>query len=115
MLTEHARLLLAAAFCPYLGLALYDGWLHESARKVPMAEQVSHAAIALAVTTLLLGVFTGRAGLARLGLIIYIAATVVDEGRFHGALPAHERRLHFLAYACFAAFVGAAWALGAFA
>ena len=106
------KIMLAAALCPYLGLALYDGWLHEKARRVPMPEQVFHATIALSLSALLFGLFTDRPLVARLALAVFVVAALIDEFRFHGPLAQFERRLHFLAYTCFAGFIGVAIWLG---
>jgi hypothetical protein len=42
-------------------------------------------------------------------------ATAIDEFGFHAPLAARERRLHFAAYACLAAFLGVACWRGALA
>jgi len=109
------RLILALAFLPYLALALFDGWLHEKARRVPKFEQALHALIAMAVITLLSGIFGGRSWLAWPALAVFVSAAAWDELGFHRQLAARERRLHYVAYLCFGGFVGVALWRGALA
>jgi hypothetical protein len=104
--------LLVLGFAPYLGLALYDGWLHEKARRVPMREQFLHASVFVALVALWSGLVF-KPVLVWPALAVFAVAAFFDEFGYHGMLDKRERRLHFAAYACFAAFVGwAAW-LGA--
>lgn len=114
MLSLGEKSLLLLSFLPYLAVAGYDGWLHEKARRVPIIEQCFHAAIAVSVTALLWAVFTGRPTVATLALAVFALAAAVDEFGFHGMLVQHERRLHYLGYACFALFVATAYAMGRF-
>ena len=109
------RWMILVSFCPYLAVAGYDGWLHEKARRVPFAEQCFHALAALSLPVLLWGLYAQKPGLALAGLIFFAIAASIDEVRFHGPLGRHERRLHFLGYACFAGFAAVAWRLGGFA
>ena len=104
--------LLILGFAPYLGLALYDGWLHEKARRVPMGEQLLHATVFVALIALWVGLWRAPA-LVWPALALFAVAAFLDEFGYHGMLESRERRLHFAAYACFAGFVAwAAW-LGA--
>jgi hypothetical protein len=109
------RWLMFAAFGPYLAVALYDGWLHEKARQVPIVEQCFHATIAVSVCTLLWALHGGRSQIAIAALAVFGFAAFVDEFRFHRMLAQRERRLHVVGYACFAAFVVVAYRLGGFA
>ena len=113
LLTAGQKILLAASLLPDLVLALYDGWLHEKARRVPRIEQVLHGALFLMGIAFVAGVFTGRMLLAVPALAMFAVAAIVDEWGFHGSLAMRERRLHHLAYACFAGFVMVAVAMGA--
>ena len=109
MIALSQKQLLLVGFAPYLGLALYDGWLHEKARRVPLREQVLHAAVFLAVVALWLGLLR-MPMLVWPALVVFAVAAFLDEFVYHGMLERRERRLHFAAYACFAGFVGwAAW------
>ena len=114
MLDTTQKGILLASLVPYLALSAYDGWLHEKARRVPRAEQVLHALLALSAIALIFGLFSGRAWLAWPGLAVYVPAAIADEAAFHGMLERRERKLHHVAYACFAGFVAVAFALGAF-
>ncbi|KGQ18779.1 hypothetical protein LF41_312 [Lysobacter dokdonensis DS-58] len=106
-------LVLAAALLPYVALALYDGWLHEKARRVPRVEQALHALLFVTGVAFVSGVFTGRSWLAVPALGVFAFAAIWDEWGFHGPLDVRERRLHYVAYACFAAFVAVACGTGA--
>jgi hypothetical protein len=110
--TSH-RLVLAASAMPYLALALYDGWLHGCARRVPWREQAVHGVVAISLAGLGLGLFHGRPRLALTCLAVFAVAALTDELAWHGSLASRERRVHHLAYACFAGFIALAWWLGA--
>jgi hypothetical protein len=110
--TAHHAILFAS-LAPYLALSAYDGWLHEKARRVPRAEQVLHALLALSAIALIFGLFTDRPWFAWPGLAVFVPAAIADERGFHGLLEPRERRLHHVAYACFAGFIGVAAWLGA--
>ncbi|MDQ6685356.1 MAG: hypothetical protein M3Z16_09520 [Pseudomonadota bacterium] len=109
------KTLLFLAFVPYLGLALYDGWLHEKARRVPRVEQLIHAAIAVSLAAIVAGLFFDRPVLVLPALACFSVAALLDELGYHRSLHRHERRLHFAAYACFAVFIGVAIHLQAIA
>ncbi|WP_170113098.1 hypothetical protein [Ahniella affigens] len=110
MSQTHTLIALWAAFCPYLALALYDGWLHEKARRVPKLEQLSHGLIFVSVIALWTGLYHQHTLLTRGALAVFTVTAFIDEWVYHGPLHGHERRLHFIAYTCFAGFVGvAAW------
>lgn len=112
MIPNTTVILLWAAFCPYLALALYDGWLHEKARRVPKLEQLSHALIAVSVVALWVGLIREQTLLARGALTVFAVTAFVDEWYYHGPLDRRERRLHFVAYGCFAGFIAVVAALG---
>ena len=115
MLDAGQKQTLLLSMAPYVCLALYDGWLHERARRVPAAEQLFHAAAFLSFALLIASLFLNRPRLALPSLAGFALATAVDELRFHGGLERRERGLHFAAYACFATFVAVAWRIGALA
>ena len=114
MTIDADRLLLIAAFSPYVGVALYDGWLHEKARRVPRLEQALHALAFAAVSTLWWALWMHRAGWALAALIVFACTAGFDEFGYHGPLDRHERRIHAVAYLCFAGFAAVAWRLGGF-
>ena len=104
--------LLLLGFVPYLSLALYDGWLHEKARRVPWREQLLHGSVFASLVTLWWGLLREPRAVWP-ALAVFALAAFFDEFGYHGMLAARERRLHFAAYASFAGFVSwAAW-LGA--
>jgi hypothetical protein len=105
------KLVLAISFVPYLCLALYDGWLHEKARSVPIAEQATHALLVISLAAFASGVFLDLRRLVLPALAVLIVATLADELGFHGSLPSHERRIHFAAYACLGLFAAVAFAI----
>ena len=105
--------LLFFSFLPYTTVALYDAWLHERARRVPLPEQTVHAAAFLAIVLLFSGLLFARPGLIFAGVSAFAALSAVDEVGFHRGLPRRERLLHFLAYACFAGFAFVAIRIGA--
>ena len=115
MLTIAQKGILLASLVPYLGLSAYDGWLHEKARRVPRIEQGLHALLFVAAVALIYGLFAGKPWVAWIGLAVFVPAALADELGWHGLLERRERRLHHVAYACFAGFVAVAFALGAFA
>ena len=94
------------AAIPYLTIAGYDFWLHETDRQVPKAERAFHAVVITAVVTFLASATLGWNLVAKVALFILLPAAAVDEFRFHGDLDAHERRIHFLGGAALAACIG---------
>lgn len=104
MLNAGQNYALLLAMTPYLCLALYDGWLHERSRRVPLAEQAVHALAVLSVATLTIGLFFDRPRWVLPAIIGFGVVTAADEVGFHGGLPRRERLLHFAAYACFGGF-----------
>jgi len=114
MLGFAQKLVLFISFLPYMSLAAYDGWLHEKSRKVPMLEQCFHALVAIALIVLVWSLFSHHPAFAIPALCIFAIAALVDEIGFHKMLENRERRLHHMAYACFAIFVATAFFLKAF-
>jgi len=84
------------AAVPYLAIASYDFWLHETDRQVPRMESAYHVTIASSVLLFLTLAALGRNLAASVALAILLVAAVVDELRFHADLDAREKRLHFL-------------------
>ncbi|HQZ31383.1 MAG TPA: hypothetical protein PLG89_05915 [Arenimonas sp.] len=113
MLATGQTLALTLGFLPYLVLSGYDGWLHEKARRVPRTEQALHALLFACVVALMVGLFRQHAQLAWSAIAVFAVAALADELGFHGHLHHRERRLHHVAYACFAGFLGVAIACGA--
>lgn len=84
------------AAVPYLAIASYDFWLHETDRQVPRSESVLHFAIAVSVAAFLVLAALGLNRAAAVALAVLLIAALIDELRYHGELPAHEKRLHYL-------------------
>ena len=113
MLSTGHSLALAAGFAPYLALGLYDAWLHGSARRVPLLERALHGLVGLSLAGLWLALLRGETRWAFAALAVFAVAGAWDELGFHGRLDPRERRLHWLAYGCFAVFLAVAWGIGA--
>jgi|CXWL01.1.fsa_nt_gi hypothetical protein len=113
MLSPGEKQLLVLCLLPYLGLAAYDGWLHEKARRVPRIEQGLHGVLFVSAVSIIVGIFTARPWLALPAIAVFAAAACADEFGFHAPLEQRERRLHHVAYASFAGFLSVAFWLGA--
>jgi hypothetical protein len=113
MVNQADKPALVLIMLPYLSLALYDGWLHESARRVPRKEQALHGMALLSVVGLIAGLFLGLSGWILPSVAGFAVTTTADELGFHRSLPRKERRIHFAAYACFAGFLIEATRMGA--
>lgn len=83
------------AAVPYLAIAGYDFWLHETDRQVPRVESMFHGMIAMGASSFLVTAALGWNLLATVALVILLLAAVIDEVRFHADLDIRERRLHF--------------------
>jgi hypothetical protein len=114
MLDAGQKPTLLLSMLPYLSLAMYDSWLHERARRVPMAEQLFHGMLFLSFLTLIAGLFLDHPRWVLPAVIVFGFAVLGDEIGFHGTLARRERRLHFAAYTCFAGFIAVAIWMGAF-
>ena len=84
------------AAIPYLAIAGYDFWLHETDRQVPRDESLFHAVVALGVTVFLIAATLGQHLVAGIALGLLLPAAIIDELWFHGGLDPREHRLHFL-------------------
>lgn len=113
MLDAGQKQTLFFSLVPYLCLAAYDSFLHERARRVPLAEQAFHGVLFISLACLSAGLFFDRPRFALLALIAFVFAALGDEIGFHRPLPRRERWLHFAAYGCFAGFVVVAIKMGA--
>ena len=83
------------AAIPYLAIAGYDFWLHETDRKVPRTESFFHAGIIVGVVSFLAAAVLGHDRLAAAALVVLLLAAIVDEVRYHSDLDAREKRLHY--------------------
>lgn len=89
-----ARGILLVALAPFLFFASRDQWLHLTARKVPLAENVIHAFLGV-----ILFVVIGRAFLfdwrfVVVGTVVFALCGALDEFLFHRGVPASESDIH---------------------
>ncbi len=106
-MTGTARMLaLGIGLVPYLGAAGVDAWMHERARKVPLVEQLFHAALAIAFTAFAIFVFLRRDVPALAWLAAFVVCLVFDELGYHRGLAANERRVHIISWAALLFFIG---------
>jgi len=103
---------LALALLPYAALALYDGWLHERARRVPRVEQWLHAGAACSLLVFVGAVFRAQTVLALIAFGLFAPIATADEIGFHAALAWRERRVHFASYAALGLFLLTWWLVG---
>jgi hypothetical protein len=96
---------LALVLLPYASLALYDGWLHERARRVPRIEQWLHAGAFCSLIVFVGAAFRAQTQLALVALAVFAPIAATDEFGFHAQLAQRERRVHFAAYAALCVFV----------
>ena len=96
LLPAVANIWVLPAAVPYLAIAGYDFWLHETDRQVPRSESIFHVTIAVSVAAFLALAALGLNGAAAVALTVLLVAALIDELRFHGSLPAREKRLHYL-------------------
>lgn len=94
---SNQNLLLMFWLCPYLGLVLIDGWIHEKYRRVPMLELGIHIGIFISVSSFILFAFLGETTLCGIAILIAIPLLAVDEFKFHGGISVIERRIHYAA------------------
>lgn len=94
------------AAIPYIAIASYDFWLHESDRSVPKTEGLLHGVIITGVALFLVLATLGQVFLATLALSILFVAATFDELIYHGDLKIHEKRLHWFGGGALAFCVG---------
>lgn len=94
------------AAVPYLVIAGYDFWLHETDRQVPRAERLFHGVTIAGVAAFLISASFGWNVLATLAVIVLLFSATVDELKFHADLDPREKRLHFVGGAALALCIG---------
>lgn len=82
------------AAVPYLAIAGYDFWLHETDRQVPRVEEIFHAVIITCVSIFLATAALGWNRVAAITIVVLAFAAIVDELKFHADLDPHEKVLH---------------------
>ena len=88
------RLVLAAALLPFLYYAGRDFRLHLAARRVPLAENVLHLALAVPLLAALALAFQFRVREAALAMAAFALCGAADEFVFHRGIPAEEHDVH---------------------
>ena len=88
------RLILAAALFPYLYFAGRDFRLHLTLRRVPVAENVLHLALAIPLLAAIGFAFQFRVREAALAMALFAVFGAADEYVFHRGIPAEEHDVH---------------------
>jgi hypothetical protein len=96
---------LTLALLPYAWLGLSDTAFHVRRRPVAWPERLAHAALFVALLTVIPQAYLGRRAPVVIGLVLFAAARGVDEFYFHRRLPAEESALHARTHLAFLAFV----------
>ena len=89
-----ARVILAAALLPFLYFAGRDFRLHLTARRVPLAENLLHLALAAPLLAALGLAFQFRVREAALAMAVFAVFGSADEYVFHRGIPAEEHDVH---------------------
>ena len=89
-----ARAVLAVALLPFLYFAARDQVLHLTARRVSLAENLLHLALALVLAGVIARAFVFREKSVALGILAFVLFGAVDEYVFHRGLPAGEHDVH---------------------
>jgi hypothetical protein len=89
-----ARMILAAALLPFLYFAARDFRLHLTARRVPLAENLLHLALAVPLMAAIALSFQFRVREAALAMAAFAVTGAADEFVFHRAIPAEEHDVH---------------------
>ena len=90
---------------PYAYFGLRDNFYHAQQRSVPWPERLAHAAIVLALLTVVPQAYLGNRGLVIAGLVLFVVARAVDEYVYHRGLPATESALHARTHFAFLLYV----------
>jgi hypothetical protein len=97
--------ILTLGLLPYAWFGLSDNVYHARHRVVPGAERLAHAAIVLALLTVVPQAYLGNRGMVLAGLVLFVAARAVDEYVFHRKLPVAESALHARTHFAFLTYV----------
>ena len=97
--------LLTLFLLPYASFGLRDNLYHAGHRRVPWPERLAHAAIVLALFTVVPQAYLGNKPLVVVGLVVFVAARALDEYAFHRGLPARESALHARTHLAFLTYV----------
>lgn len=89
-----ARAILAVVLLPFLYFAGRDFRLHLTARRVSLAENLLHVALAIPLAAALALAFQFRAKEAALAMAAFAVFGSADEYVFHRGIPAEEHDVH---------------------
>ena len=96
---------LTLGLLPYVYLGLSDTVFHAKHRRVAGPERLAHAAIGLALLTVVPQAYLGGRGMVLAGLLLFVAARAIDEYVFHRGLPPAESALHARTHLAFLGYV----------
>jgi hypothetical protein len=103
-----ARVILALAFVPFLAYAVWDQWLHLTARRVPLAENLLHLVLGLVLIPVIFHAFLFDWRFVAIGAVLFVPFGALDEYLFHRRLPPSEfdahAKGHYALFAFFAVF-----------
>jgi hypothetical protein len=89
-----ARALLALALLPFLYFAVRDQVLHLTVRRVPVAENVVHALLAVLLAAVIVRAFLFDVASVAGGVLAFALVGAIDEFGFHRGLPSDEHDVH---------------------
>lgn len=101
------------SLAPYFVLALLDGWMHKTSRRISIHELLAHIGIFIFVGLFIVFALSNRVVLSLVVLPIGVLFLAIDEFRFHGGISVIEKRVHFAADLSLMGFV-MVWAVTAF-
>lgn len=89
-----ARALLAVALAPFLWFAGRDQFLHFTARRVSVAENVIHLLLGLLLAIVIGRAFLFQPRLVAFALVAFVVVGASDEYVFHRRIPEVEHDVH---------------------
>ena len=89
-----ARAVIAAALAPFLFFAVRDQVLHLTIRRVPVLENVIHAALAILLTFVIARSFQFDTRGVIFGAIAFVVTGALDEYIYHRRIPEQESDVH---------------------
>lgn len=98
-------IILIAFFLPYTFFGLNDNLHHVRHRHVSWAERILHAAIVLALFTVVPYAIGGSRSIMAVGLMLFVFARSLDEWIFHRRLAGGEADMHAKTHLAFLIFV----------
>ena len=105
MTPEPRVVILTVGLVPYVWFGLRDVLFHKRRRPSPWPERLLHLSLGLTLLTVVTHAFAGDRGVVLAGLVLFLAARVIDEFVYHRGLPAEESSLHAKTHLGFMIFV----------